>query len=458
LQQAQGAPAVDPSFGKAKNVILLYLFGGPSHLETFDMKPDAPAEVRGALKPIRTTLPGCDVCEHLPNLAKVMDRVTVVRSLSHPWNFHGMMWATTGVPESNVPLEESQRNPLHQPYLGSIFTYFDQQKNGRKPEGDVPDNIILPWLLSSKRPAEQYARAHGAYLGSPYDPLWTEFRGKATRSMDRWTFGPRAEIFDPHLGITRDSRFEIASEAELPPEMTLDRLRRRRSLIEQLDDARREFDQHPAVKNLDRQRGMAFGLLHSNKVRNAFDLSRESDRVRDAYGVNLFGQGVLQARRLVEAGCRFVTVVWDEFGQLNSGWDTHVDHYNRLKNDLLPGLDLAFSALIQDLETRGMLDETLVLVMSEMGRTPKLEKGDGRGHWGRAYTNFFAGGGVARGAVIGKTDSIGGEVIERKLTAKDVLATVYHLVGIDPHTAIIDRQNRPVSLVPYGDVIREMLA
>src|SRR5207244_4563338 len=138
-----------------------------------------------------------------------------------------------------------------------------------------------------------------------------------------------------------------------------------------VDDARRQFDQHPAVKNLDRQRGMAFGLLHSNKVRNAFDLSREADRVRDAYGITLFGQGVLQARRLVEAGCRFVTVIWDEFGQLNSGWDTHVDHFNRLRTELLPGFDLAFSALIEDLTLRGLLDETLVLVLSEMGRTPR---------------------------------------------------------------------------------------
>jgi hypothetical protein len=438
---------------------LLYLFGGPSHLETLDMKPDAAPEVRGRLRPIRSSLPGCDVCEHLPNLAKVMDRVTVVRSLSHPWNFHGMMWATTGVPESNIPLEETQRNPLHQPYLGSVMSYLRQQREGPKPHGAVPDNIILPWLLSSKRPAEQYARGHGSYLGNAYDPLWTEFRGKATRSMDRWTHGPRAEIWDPHLGITPESRFEFAPEAELPAGMTLDRLNRRRSLLEQFDEARRDFDRQPAVRALDHQQALAYSLLNSAAVRTAFDLGREPDRVRQAYGMTLFGQGVLQARRLVEAGCRFVTVVWDEFGQLNTGWDTHVDHYNRLKNDLLPGLDLAFSALIHDLEDRGLLDETLVLVMNEMGRTPKLENGgDGRGHWGRAYTNFFAGGGVARGNVVGKTDSIGGTVIEQPLTAKDVLATVYHLLGVDPHTTLTDRQNRPVPLVPYGDVIREMLA
>src|SRR5262245_22713336 len=196
-------------FGRAKNVILLYLFGGPSHLDTLDMKPDAPAEVRGDFRPIRSRLPGCDVCEHLPRMAQVMDRVTVVRSLNHPWNFHGMMWATTGIPESNVPIEESQRNPLHWPYLGSVLTCLDRQRRGVRPAGAGPDNIILPFLLSSRRPAEQYARPHGAFLGNAYDPLWTEFRGQATRSMIRWSNGPRQEVFDPYLGITPESRFEI---------------------------------------------------------------------------------------------------------------------------------------------------------------------------------------------------------------------------------------------------------
>jgi uncharacterized protein (DUF1501 family) len=158
----------------------------------------------------------------------------------------------------------------------------------------------------------------------------------------------------------------------------------------------------------------------------------------------------------VEAGCRFVTVIWDEFGQLNAGWDTHVDQRNRLRNDLLPGLDLAFSALIHDLEDRGMLDETLVLVMSEMGRTPRLE-GDGRGHWGRAYTNFFAGGGMARGTVVGRTDALGAIPTERPLSAKDILATIYHLLGIDPHMTVNDRFDRPMPLVSYGEVVREMI-
>lgn len=444
------------SFGRARNVILLYLFGGPSHIETVDPKPDAPPEVRGELKSIRSALPGCDVCELLPNLAKVMDRVTVVRSLNHPWNFHGMQYATTGLPVGSIPVEETQRHPLHQPFLGSVFTYLSEQKHGPKPRGAVPDNLMLPFPLSSRRPAAHYAKPHAAYLGSAYDPLWTEFRGEATRGMIRMSHGPAEMIQDPYLGLTPESRFEIAPEAELPADMTVDRLQRRRSLLDQFDDARRELDRSTASRNLDRQRQLAYGLLNSPKIRSALDLGQEPDRLRQSYGMTLFGQGALQARRLVEAGCRFVTVIWDEVGQLNAGWDTHVDHFNRLRNDLLPGLDLAFSALIVDLESRGLLDDTLVLVMNEMGRTPKLE-GNGRGHWGRAYSNFFAGGGIPRGKVIGKTDAIGAVPSERPVNAKDVLATLYHLLGIDPHTTITDRLNRPMPLID-GAIIREMLS
>lgn len=443
-------------FGSAKNVILLYLFGGPSHLEMCDMKPRAPVEVRGKFQAISSTLPGLEVCEHLPNLARVMDRTTVVRSLNHQWNFHGMQYATTGAPVGSVPLEETRIHPEHQPFLGSVVNYYDQLTNGPKPHGALPDNIYLPFPLSSRRPAALYAAPYGSYLGSGYDPIATEFRGEATRSMVRRSFGPPAEIRDPFLGIQRDSRFLIVPEADLPAELTLDRLDRRRSLLDQLEVSRRAHDQLARRTTLDQKRELAFSLLDSQAVRKAFDLNQESTQIRDAYGMTLFGQSTLQARRLVESGCRFVTVVWDEYGQLNSGWDTHVDHYNRLQNDLLPGLDLAFSALIRDLEDRGMLDETLVLVMSEMGRTPRME-GDGRGHWGRAYTNFFAGAGLKRGAIIGRTDAIGASVAENPLSAKDILATIYHLIGINPDSTLNDRLNRPIPLVHDGKVVSEML-
>jgi hypothetical protein len=446
-----------PGFGSAKNVILLYLFGGPSHIEICDMKPAAPQEVRGEFRPIASSLPGCDVCEHLPHMARVMDRVSVVRSLTHPWNFHGMQYATTGAPVGSIPLEETLIHPDHQPFLGSVKSYFDRQRSGRKAVGAVPDNLILPFLLSSRRPSPRYAPPSANALGTHFDPIWTEFRGEPTRSALRRSFGPPAEIADPFLGVKPDCRFLIAPEAELPGEVTLDRLHRRRALLEQIERLRRDASRRTAPHSFDPQRELAFSMLDSAAIRSAFAIDQEPMAVREAYGMSLFGQATLQARRLVEAGCRFVTVVWDEFGQLNAGWDTHVDHHNRLKSELLPGLDLAFSSLIHDLEDRGLLDETLVLVMNEMGRTPQFQ-GEGRGHWGFAYSNFFAGAGMKRGTVVGRTDKIGGTVTDRPLTAKDVLATIYHLVGIDPDQTLNDRLNRPVPLVHNGQVIPELLA
>jgi hypothetical protein len=355
-------------------------------------------------------------------------------------------------------VEETLVHEQHQPFLGSVVNYFDEQSGRRRAPDALPDNIFLPFPLSSRRPAPYlYARPYGSYLGSRYDPVTTEFRGEATRSMVRRSDGPAREIHDPYLGVTRDSRFLIVPEAEFPEDLPLDRLDKRRSLLEQLETARRKLDRHASKSVMDQKRELAFALLESRAVREAFDLERESAALRDAYGMTLFGQATLQARRLVEAGCRFVTVVWDEFGQLNSGWDTHVDHYNRLRNDLLPGFDRAYSALLLDLEERGLLDETLVLVMNEMGRTPRFEK-EGRGHWGKAYSNLFAGAGIRKGNIVGRTDRIGGTVVDRPLSAKDVLATIYHLVGINPEQTLPDRLNRPVPLVHDGKVVPEMLA
>lgn len=455
-----GAPALakpQAASAKAKSVILLYPFGGPSQLDTFDPKPDAPAEVRGAMKAIRTVVPGIDINEHLPNVARVMDRVTLIRSLNHPWNFHGMQYATTGLPQGTIPIEETQQHPEQWPFVGSVVSYLNHKARGPKPKGAVPDNVVLPWRLSSKRTQIPYARLHAAYLGSEFDPIWGEFKGTPTRAVRRAAWGDPEDFRDPHLGVTPDSRFEFAAGTALDNGMTLDRLNDRRSLLQQFDASRREFDKSRTGRRLDENRALGFSLMDSPKIRTALDLGREPDKLRSRYGMTLFGQGALQARRLVEAGCRFVTVIWDEFGQLNTGWDTHEDQKNRLTNELLPGFDLAFSALIDDLTQRGLLDETLVLVLGEMGRTPKLQ-GDGRGHWGRAYCNLLAGGGAARGKVIGKTDKIAGEPIDRPLKAKDVLATAYHLLGIDHEQTVTDKLDRPVPLLPYGDVIREALA
>lgn len=446
------------SFGKAKSCILLYLYGAASQLELCDMKPDAPPEIRGEFKPIASRVPGLDVCEHLPSMARVMDRVSVVRSLTHPYPIHGAAYALTGIPQIELAMELNPRDGRHWPFVGSVVDHVGRRQNGPKRMGEVPDNIALPFPFSSQRVGEvPRAGPYAAFLGSAYNPVWTDFRGKGTRTVVKTLQEQRVEVADPYLGITADSRFELVGQ--FPAEMTIDRLDRRRKLVEQFEEARRDLDRSAAGQSADRYRDLAYSLLHSEKVRTALDLGREPGGLRESYGMTIFGQAALAARRLVEAGSRFVTVFWDEYGLAGSGWDTHWEHYPRMKNELLPGLDRAFAGLIEDLDARGMLDETLVLCLTEHGRTPKLSsgRGGGRDHWSQAYSGLMAGGGVRRGHIVGKTDRQGGTVVDRPVSPKDILATVYHLLGIDPHTELRDRNDRPMPLVGGGQPVLETL-
>jgi Protein of unknown function (DUF1501) len=448
------ASAKDSSFGKAKACILLYLYGSPSQLELADMKPDAPVEIRGELKPIRSSLPGCDVCELLPNAARVMDRVTVVRSVTHKYPIHGVAYATTGVPEIDIPMELNPHDGRHWPFIGSVVAFLEQQGGKRKP---VPDNIALPWPFSSRRTGEvPRAGPYAAFLGGAYHPHFTEFVGEATREITKTLTDKKETFKEPYVGIRPDARFTLG-DTGAAADLTVDRLNVRKSLLDQFDDARRRRE---TASGFDRHREMAYSLIGTSAVRDALDVARESARLRDSYGMTVFGQGCLAARRLVEAGSKFVTVFWDEFGLAGSGWDTHWEHYPRMKDELMPGFDRAFYGLISDLDQRGMLDSTLVVVLSEHGRTPQLSKanGGGRDHWSQAYTALFAGGGTARGKVVGKTDKIGGTVTDRPVSPKDLLATVYHLLGHDLETMIRDRGGRPQALVPGGAVVRELLA
>ncbi len=461
LQAAENKQPLGKSFGKAKHCILLYLYGAPSQLELCDMKPNAPVEIRGELKPIRSSLPGLDVCELLPNMAKVMDRVTVVRSMTHPYPIHGVAYALTGVPQIDIPMELNPRDSRHWPFVGSVMDYLGKTGQLKQRPGQVPDNIGLPFPFSSQRVGEvPRAGPYAAFLGGAHNPLWTEFHGKASRSVVKTLQDQKLDCWDPYLGITPESRFELASATHLPADITLDRLHHRRTLSEQFDQARRDLDQTSAGRSSDRYREMAYSMIGSEKIRTALDLSREPAPLRESYGMTIFGQASLAARRLIEAGSRFVSVFWDEYGLAGSGWDTHWDHYPRMKNELLPGLDKAFYGLINDLDARGLLDETLVLCVSEHGRTPKLQnvRGGGRDHWAQAYSCIFAGGGVARGRVVGKTDKHAGSVVERPVSPKDILATLYHLMGVDPHIQLIDRTGRPMPLVADGEVVKEMLA
>jgi hypothetical protein len=448
------------SFGKAKHCILLYLYGAPSQLETFDMKPGAPVEIRGTMKPIPSVVPGLDVCEHLPQIAAMTDRITVVRSVSHPYPVHGVAFATTGIPAIDVAMELAPFDVRHHPYFGSVVQYLERQNAAGRP-ASIPQNVALPFPFSSQRVGE-VARAgpYAAFLGSTYNPTWTEYIGKSTRSVQKTLREMKVDVADPYVGCDADSHFRFSSTGPLP-QVTLDRLNRRRSLLDQFDEGRRELEKTLDGRSLSRYQELAFSMISSPKVAAALDVRREPEATRELYGMTLFGQSCLAARRMIEAGTRLVSVFWDEYGLAGDAWDTHWNHYPRMIDQLLPPFDRAFSGLVLDLERRGILDETLVVVLSDHGRTPKLNNapGGGRDHWSLAYSLAFAGGGIARGRVVGATDREAGAPTERPVSPKDVLATMYHLLGIDPHTRIPDRSGSLVPLVPEScDVVAEMLA
>ena len=464
LQELSAAPVGEnalPSFGRAKRCILLYLYGAPSQLETVDMKPQAPVEIRGTMQPIPSVLPGLDVCEHLPEMSKMMDRVTVVRSVSHPYPVHGVAFATTGIPAIDVAMELSPHDQRHHPYFGSVVQYLDRLKAGGQFSSDVPQNVALPFQFSSQRIGEVYrAGPYAAYLGSSYNPTWTEYLGKATRSVYKQLNKNEIDCFDPYVGCNQDSHFQLSAATPLP-DVTLDRLNRRRSLLDQFDQRRTELKASAQARSMSRYQELAFSLITSPAVSEALDVRREPQSTRDLYGMTLFGQACLGARRMLEAGTRLVSVFWDEYGLAGDAWDTHWNHYPRMTDQLLPGFDKAFSGLILDLERRGMLDDTLVAVLSDHGRTPKINsaRGGGRDHWSLVYSLMFAGGGIARGNVVGASDNQAGTPIDRPVSPKDLLATMYHLLGINPHTRIPDRSGQLIPLVPESaGVVPEMLA
>lgn len=456
LQSAHASPdEYAQTFGKAKACILLFPYGSPPQHETFDPKPEAPAEIQGEMKAIPTVVPGVSICDHLPRMAAVMDKLTVVRSVTHPYPLHCLAYTTTGIPDYDVSLEIRPRDPRHWPYIGSVVDYVDRRRAGGAVP-DLPQNIGLPWLLNSKSDIPPLAGPYAAFLGQAHDPFWPEFNGKGTKVGPKLGDSQTRDVIDPYAGVTADARFLVSGTAQQAESLTLDRLNRRRSLLEQFDDARSKHDRARETQSYDRHQQMAFSLLTSSKLQQALDIGRESAGLRERYGMTLFGQSCLAARRLVEAGSRFVTVFWDAY-ELFSGcaWDTHANHYPRLKEYLLPGMDLAFSALLNDLDERGMLDETLVLWISEHGRTPKIDskpKGAGRHHWSRAYSVALAGGGAARGKVVGSTDPTGGEVAATPVSPKDILATAFHLLGISPHTTVPSLDGRPVPVAGDGAV------
>lgn len=461
LYRAEASPAAEPAsgFGKAKACILLFLFGSPPQHETFDPKPHAPAEIQGELKAIPTSVPGIHIGEGLPLTAKIADKLTIARSMCHPYPLHGVAYALSGMPTYTPAVEFKPRDPLHRPFLGSVIDYLEQRRYG---DASMPRNVALPWLFGSKSSEPPMAGPYATFLGSAHDPLWTDWEGDGTVVVPRLTDGQSQEVRDPFAGVPSTGKFKLDAGFQPRPEVDPSRLDARTLLLSQFNQTRSALEQAASKSTYDRHQQRAVSLLTSNQIREALDIHQEALPLRERYGMSLFGQSCLAARRLVERGCRFVSVFWDPFGPYGgSVWDTHANHFPRLKNYLLPAFDRSFSTLIADLEERGLLDQTLVVCTSEHGRTPQIDskpQGAARHHWSRAYSSVFSGGGTARGKVVGRTDAHASDVIDTPISPKDMQATVYHLLGIDPHTTVPDREGRPNPIAGDGQVKPELIA
>jgi uncharacterized protein (DUF1501 family) len=418
----------------AKAVILLDLFGGPSHIDTFDPKPDAPDGIRGEFGTIPTALAGVRVCEHLPLLARRLDRLAVVRSVTHKYNSHNPYGVMTGFDGGHDQTDYFAR-PTNHPSVPSVCQFFGVGR-GR----DLPGYVMLP---ASPGYTQGLRRAgpYGGYLGPKFDPVFSTADAHASASIQE------SKDFYSH-SITPSGEPRLP---KLGGDLTLDALDRRRSLVEQLEarSAAIEAGAHAS------RRDAAFDLLLSPKARTAFDLDREPLKLRERYGRDLFGSSVLLARRLVEAGVTFVTVHTE--ARPNGHWDTHENNFKMLRHVLLPFLDRAVSALLDDLADRGLLDSTLVVVTGDMGRTPRVNGKAGRDHWPQCGFCLFAGGGTKAGVVHGATDKIAAFPTDHPVSAGDLVATVYHLVGVDPEGMVPDHTGRPQHIAHGGKPVRGVL-
>jgi hypothetical protein len=433
--------------GKAKSVILLYLQGGPATQDMFDLKPSAPDSIRTDFKPIATNVPGIQVCEHLPKLAQWMHKTAVLRTVHHNGGCHNNLPMYTGY---DVPPPDDSPRDTDPPSMGSVCTYIDQEILGKKP-GELPNYAYLPaplgWGEARRKPGPG-----GGFLGQRYDPLFTVCEPYVDKPMKK----------SDDMQVVRGE--PLFKDIELPEGMTLDRLSDRRSLLQQIDDQVRHAEAQPAHNGFDGKMKVAFNLITSVAVREAFDLSREPDRLRQRYGHSLFGSSTLLARRLVERRVRFVNVSWDnfrerfEFPPSNQVWDTHERNFPILKDNHLPNLDQTYSALMEDLDERGLLDETLVVTMGEMGRTPKINDNGGRDHWTFCYSVLMAGAGIRGGTIYGASDAHAAYIKDKPVHIRDICATIYHCLGIDPEMTVFDHGQRPVPIAHGGQPLMEILA
>lgn len=441
---AAEAAATQPA-PSARSVIFLLLFGGPSQLETFDLKPAAPEQIRGPFRPIACRTPELVIGEHLPHTASISDKYCVIRTMSHSFNDHsgGGHYLQTGR-RWHVPIGGGfSPTPKDWPSMGSIVEYRDQQQHGLS--SSLPAYMVVPNSLGRLQEAGQYPRPgeHAGWLGQRYNPLTTQIDKQSLTDNPYWRDCSDAELTFQIEGMT--ARQGIG----------LDRLQPRQSLLEQFNAERRRLDRLEVASGFDEFRQRALALVTSERTRAALDIRRETSDVRDRYGRHLFGQSCLMARRLVEAGVRFVTVHYDCVDGYS--WDSHRNS-DDVKKRLLPTFDQAYAALIGDLEERGLLSETLVVATGEMGRTPRANPNWGRDHWSTLFPAVLAGGGIVGGRVYGKSDKDAAYPIENSVSPEDLAATIYHALGIDHELRVLDSENRPVPIVQHGTPITALWA
>jgi hypothetical protein len=432
LANAKTSPAAAlPGFGRAKACILLFMWGGPAHQDTWDLKPAAPAEVRGEFKPIATKVPGIQICQHFPLLAQRVDRLAIIRSMTHTDVDHttSTHFLLTGQPPPGPGADLTK----DWPHIGAVLS---QQGHGR---GPLPPFVSMRPKLENDVPrfVEESHGQFAGWLGSAWNPLTID----ADPSRPNYRVG----------------------EFERPPEISVARLEDRRRLLSGIEEQTER--QQPAA--WDKHRRKAFDLLAGAANAAAFNLNDEPRAMRERYGLNPHGQSVLQARRLVERGVPLVTVFWPNDGIKNVSvyWDTHSRNFIDLRERLMPVADRAFSTLLDDLQERGLLDGTLVVWTGEFGRTPRIGQrnsdagagADGRDHWPGCFTTVLAGGGVKGGIVHGSSDRHAAYPASDAVAPVDLVATVYSLLGIDPHLELHDNQGRPI-VICAGTPIRGILA
>ena len=422
-----------PPAGRATSVILINLFGGPSHLDMFDMKPDAAENIRGEFKPIATSVPGTMICEHLPKTAKWMHRSSLLRTITHSLNSHHPYSVLTGWGQG--PERSGVKRDDH-PSMGSVCQYL-----GLGPK-DVPGYVFMPaYPGHSQNPRPG---AHGGYLGPACDPLFTLCQPRFER---------KGAFYDPVLPLGPP----LLPGSGHTPGVSPQRMSDRRALLESLDQPVATA-QDAALRRMGDFKQKAFDLLATGRMRAAFDVSQEDAAIRERYGDDLFGNSLLISRRLVEAGSTFVTFHWECAVETHGcHWDMHNKNFDMLRFNL-PLLDRAYDNLVQDLDDRGLLDTTLVVVTGEMGRSPKVNGKAGRDHWTSCGFCLLTGGGVQPGSVYGRSDKIGAYPEVDPVTPGDLVATIYQLLGVDPATTVPDMFGRPVHIAHGGRPLGKIIA